>query len=336
MKKTIALLLSFTLMLCLVLTGCGQTALQQEVDISDLPGYNFDTGDAVIMSGANNPGGYTDVTNGNDETIPDGAAEWEANHRGAQNADGTYTWRVGSYKITTRINVMQYIDGKIWRISDMLAALGWNLDAGTYAATNPLTFRIDNTQGQHISFSSTGNYLSAILVYLAGDQNPHTFTFPSSALSDYTLKDSDFTISFEGIVAFVYACEHLSQNPAADPFAKLEESAQESASSSSEIQAEKADNSSSSDGQHSPFYGVWVFASKKRSECESIVKELKSKSLSADIYVTTDWSNLNKEKWYVVSAGTYSTQEKAERALSGVQAAGYGNAYVKYSGKWKS
>lgn len=84
-----------------------------------------------------------------------------------------------------------------------------------------------------------------------------------------------------------------------------------------------------------PFYGVWVFAAAERSGCDTIVRELRSKGLSAEVYVTTDWSNLNPEKYYVVSVGSYSTQEAAERALSDVQAAGYTNAYVKYSGEHK-
>ena len=91
-----------------------------------------------------------------------------------------------------------------------------------------------------------------------------------------------------------------------------------------------ADSSSpATDGHHTPFYGIWIAASKERSDCESVVQELQNKGFSADIYVTTDWSNLNPEKWYVVTAGIYSTQEEADRALPNIQAAGYNDAYVK-------
>ena len=96
-----------------------------------------------------------------------------------------------------------------------------------------------------------------------------------------------------------------------------------------------ADSSSpATDGHHTPFYGIWIAASKERSDCESVVQELQNKGFSADIYVTTEWSNLNPEKWYVVTAGIYSTQEEADRVLPNIQAAGYDDAYVKYSGKW--
>ena len=51
----------------------------------------------------------------------------------------------------------------------------------------------------------------------------------------------------------------------------------------------------------------------------------------AEVYVTTDWSNLNSENWYVVTAGTYGTESAAKNALSHVQEY-YRDAYVKYSG----
>ena len=49
------------------------------------------------------------------------------------------------------------------------------------------------------------------------------------------------------------------------------------------------------------------------------------------VITTTDWSNLNSEKWYVVTAGQYETENEANDKLNEVQAY-YPDAYVKYSG----
>ena len=82
-----------------------------------------------------------------------------------------------------------------------------------------------------------------------------------------------------------------------------------------------------------PFYGIWCGASNDRSEAESIVSSMNEKGLPAEIFVTTDWSNLNTERWYVVSAGTYNSQEEAENSLPQVKEY-FANAYVKYSGDY--
>lgn len=82
------------------------------------------------------------------------------------------------------------------------------------------------------------------------------------------------------------------------------------------------------------FYGIWCGASKDYLGAESIVNTLISQGFDADIFVTTDWENLNDEKWYVVSAGQYDTQEEAEKALPNVKTA-VESAYIKYSGNHK-
>ncbi|MCD7777190.1 MAG: SPOR domain-containing protein, partial [Clostridiales bacterium] len=81
------------------------------------------------------------------------------------------------------------------------------------------------------------------------------------------------------------------------------------------------------------FYGVWCGASKNANDLNSIVSNLNANGLDGKIFVTTDWSNLNTERWYVVTAGAWNTQAAAEQALSRAQAIGYSSAYVKYSGE---
>lgn len=83
------------------------------------------------------------------------------------------------------------------------------------------------------------------------------------------------------------------------------------------------------------FYGIWVSASKEQSDCDAVVQQLKNSGFSgAATVVTTDWDNLNSERWYVVTAGIYSSEQDANNALSSVQQY-YGDAYVKYSGARK-
>ena len=80
-----------------------------------------------------------------------------------------------------------------------------------------------------------------------------------------------------------------------------------------------------------PFYGIWVYASKSYDEASSFAGEVSSNGFQGFVFTTTDWSNLNSEKWYVVTAGQYGTEKEAINKLDAVQNY-YPDAYVKYSG----
>ncbi len=96
--------------------------------------------------------------------------------------------------------------------------------------------------------------------------------------------------------------------------------------------SEQPDSSTVTD--NTPFYGIWCSAAKDEADAQKSANTLTEKGLDGRVYVTTDWSNLNKEKWYVVSAGAYATEADANAMLDTVKAAGYGSAYVKYSGDY--
>ena len=84
-----------------------------------------------------------------------------------------------------------------------------------------------------------------------------------------------------------------------------------------------------------PFYGIWCQAAKSSSEAEKYAQKMKNNGFSsASVFLTTDWNNLNKEKWYVVTAGVYRTEAEAKNSLSRVQTY-YSDAYVKYSGNYQ-
>lgn len=103
-----------------------------------------------------------------------------------------------------------------------------------------------------------------------------------------------------------------------------------SASAGIQPSAQQNDYAQSS---NSPFYGIWCKASKSQGDAQTAAAELSQRGFDGQVFVSTDWSNLNGVTWYVVTAGVYSSKEEAEAALPGVQSA-YPDAYVKYSGDW--
>lgn len=95
-------------------------------------------------------------------------------------------------------------------------------------------------------------------------------------------------------------------------------------------------NQSSTAAQQSEdtsFYGIWCYGSKEEGEANFYAETLKASGFDARVYVTTDWSNLNTEKFYVVTAGVYSTESEANANLTSVQSVCQ-EAYVKYSGNY--
>lgn len=95
-------------------------------------------------------------------------------------------------------------------------------------------------------------------------------------------------------------------------------------------------NASSMKGESSPtepFWGIWTDASKDRAEVEAIAQRIHDQTGDkVTVVLTTDWSNLNSEPWYVISMGRWSSEADAKAALPRIQANGYPDAYVKYSG----
>ncbi len=85
-----------------------------------------------------------------------------------------------------------------------------------------------------------------------------------------------------------------------------------------------------------PFYGIWCYATKDLSDAEQAVAVLEEHGLGGEIFITTDWSNLNQnESWYVVTAGLYPWEADANVMLDSVREV-YPDAYVKYSGERKN
>ena len=99
-------------------------------------------------------------------------------------------------------------------------------------------------------------------------------------------------------------------------------------------QEKEVQQSDGSQSSCSPFYGIWCGAAKTEAEAQKQAKKIRENGFDAQVFVTTDWSNLNTEKWYVIAAGTYGTEEAASAVLPDVQRV-CSDAYIKYSGNWQ-
>ena len=63
----------------------------------------------------------------------------------------------------------------------------------------------------------------------------------------------------------------------------------------------------------------WIGASKDKAEAESIANKAKEQGIETDIFLTTDLSNLNKEPYYVLTAGVYDSKEDVDKNLASVK-----------------
>ena len=230
MKKriTVFVVLIMAMVLCLAITGCGQKTDKQDATTNDShPGENFDTGDSSIMDGTNNPGG---IIQSDDDSYADDAAK-DREDSGSndstnssdanRNADGTYSWQVGGTTITTKINVMDYIDGNVWRANEMASALGWDPIAmkidGSYDVSmkskKPANYR---SNGLLIYYSDAGSTCNGISGHIQGGDLTFDISFGANGDYSYRMNDADFYWTIDEIVCFAYAMENMPINN--DPF----------------------------------------------------------------------------------------------------------------------
>lgn len=83
-----------------------------------------------------------------------------------------------------------------------------------------------------------------------------------------------------------------------------------------------------------PFWGIFCSASKEYDVIVKNANTLSASGFDVRIIVTTDWQNLNKEPWYSVTCGIYTSRADAEAAFAAVKAV-YPTAYINYSGAHK-
>ncbi len=88
------------------------------------------------------------------------------------------------------------------------------------------------------------------------------------------------------------------------------------------------------DADYSAFYGVWCAAVKDEAEAQVIADKISEAGFDGRVFCTDEWSNMNSDRWYAVTAGVFYSEDAAESALKDVKALGYKDAYVKYSGDY--
>ena len=239
MKKIVIFLITLAMILSLALTGCGQRADEDNVgnvesgvgagDSASDDSFDFDTGDSSIMDGTNNPDGDSeDYPLGNDESIPDGSAEWEATHGGGnnQNPDRSYTWQVGNYTLTTKINVMDYIDGDIFRANEMAIELGWDPMAQKVGSPIEKSSTVKTPvyyqySGILLRYSRSETICNGLTAYVNGETNSFLLVSDLNyGEYSYRMNDSDKCYwNFENIVCFAYALENGKDGT--DPFSGI-------------------------------------------------------------------------------------------------------------------
>ena len=60
--------------------------------------------------------------------------------------------------------------------------------------------------------------------------------------------------------------------------------------------ADQLEDAGSEQERKHAFYGIWCGASKDEAVAKNIADSIREKGFSAEVVITTDWSNLNKEK----------------------------------------
>lgn len=230
MRKRITVFVALIMVLCLAITGCGQNTDKQEEnqtsESSTTDNSSIENSDKVDE--ATSPGGIQQI---DDDSYADDAAQdlnqdtiAEDNDSQSENtnADGTYSWQVGSNTLTTNINVMDYIDGDIWHANEMAAAIGWD----------PIATKKDGSQSVSMTAKQPFRYQTDEfwIVYSSGAEKINYFTGNTSdgqrlfgigtAIDSndfsYRMNDSDHYITLDLIICFAYAMENMQYSP--DPF----------------------------------------------------------------------------------------------------------------------
>ncbi len=87
-------------------------------------------------------------------------------------------------------------------------------------------------------------------------------------------------------------------------------------------------------GKMKPFFGIWCSASKNLTDAQNEADKLTAKGFNGQVFVSSEWKNMNRDKWYVVTSGSYTSEQSANAELQKVKNAGYPDAYVKYTGDY--
>ena len=80
------------------------------------------------------------------------------------------------------------------------------------------------------------------------------------------------------------------------------------------------------------FYGIWTAAEKDKDSAVEKARDLWFAGFDSYVAYSPEWADLNDDPYFCVTAGRYATEKEAKDALDELQADGYPDAYVKFSG----
>ena len=212
MKKTIALLLAFTTVLCLALAGCGAT--------TDIPVENENNLAEQTISLENT---------GNSEASSSGAAGSTSgidNKNPQQDADGMYVYEVRGHEVKLSFNIWDYIGTEktdnYFRLTSLAKDFGfdekYNYD-GLFMNKKEDGSHVFVGFQQHFSEQTTEIYIGASSgPQLAGPQVGVGYTYYDLDKMDYVYDGQKTPISLEFMILCAYAVEHNAEEFHKDTF----------------------------------------------------------------------------------------------------------------------
>jgi hypothetical protein len=80
------------------------------------------------------------------------------------------------------------------------------------------------------------------------------------------------------------------------------------------------------------FWAVWGPKFRTKADADSVVARLATRGFPSGLVYTPEWEDLDISPWYAVYIGPYSSKERAAKAMTVAQSAGYTGLSVKYTG----
>ncbi|MCR5590635.1 MAG: SPOR domain-containing protein [Lachnospiraceae bacterium] len=81
-----------------------------------------------------------------------------------------------------------------------------------------------------------------------------------------------------------------------------------------------------------PFFGLWTGSFSDRQDALNLVEKLEGKGFEAYCIYTPEWENLSSDPYWSVTIGRSGSEPEAQAYIEDAKAAGYKDAYVKYTG----
>ena len=142
--------------------------------------------------------------------------------------DGMYTWTIGNgLVLNTKTNIMEYLSDGVWNSNQMAIDLGWTDWDQQLTARQPTGYAHDGVyvrlEVSHPDTDVITDWFCFAIHYSNYADPEHSFQYQVELPRElgeyeYSEKRSHYSISFDGIVLFTYACEHLMEDKNTDPF----------------------------------------------------------------------------------------------------------------------